>query len=256
MRIAKRMSALVSVLLLAAMLSAAVCAQEVPDRTRTGSISAVMAYDGQAVGGGSLTLYRVGDISEDDGNYSFTLTEDLAASGVSLEDITDAALAQQLADYITANGVEAAVSAAIGTDGTVAIDGLSLGLYLVVQPEAADGYEAIAPFLVSIPMYENGAYVYDVNVEPKMGSLTQAAAGTTASTTETTASTEETTSSTTTEASSSTSSESTSSSTSSSTLPQTGQLNWPVPVLAALGLGLILAGGALRSDGRRRAHAA
>lgn len=218
MKIQKRLAALGAALLLCFGFTMAVSAHEVPDLTRTGSITAAMTYEGEAVGGGTLTFYKVGDVAEDDGNYSFTLSEAFAGSGVSLEDLTDAGLAETLAEYAQANSL-AGSEIAVASDGVWTASGLELGLYLIVQEEPADGFEAVAPFLVSVPMYENGTYVYTVSAEPKMGALTEAAEEPAPATPTTTTGT---------------------------TLPQTGQLNWPVPVLTVLGLCLILAGWRLR----------
>lgn len=209
--------------------------------TKTGSISFKMTCDDEAVGGGKLTLYKVGEVAEDDGNYSFELSDAYAGCDVTLDDITSASLAQALADYTTANGLESAATVEIGNDGTATASELALGLYLVMQHTPASGYEAIAPFLVSVPMFDEGegVYVYDINAEPKMSGLTKA------STTTTTTTTTDTTDS----------GSGTTAATTAATLPQTGQLNWPVPVLTVAGLLLILAGLYLRSD-KRAVHGA
>ena len=44
--------------------------------------------------------------------------------------------------------------------------GLELGLYLIVQTEASKGYEPINPFLVSLPMAEDGKWNYAVDASP------------------------------------------------------------------------------------------
>ena len=50
--------------------------------------------------------------------------------------------------------------------------GLELGLYLIVQTEASKGYEPINPFLVSLPMAEDGKWNYAVDASPKVGAYT------------------------------------------------------------------------------------
>lgn len=246
MKFAKRLSALALALSLCGAAALPAYAHDVPDETRTGSVSFAMTYNGTAVGGGSLTLYCVGDVAEDDGNYSFALSDAYeGCAGVDLGALSDMesadlpGMAQTLADYTTENDVQATTTVQIGTDGTVTADGLTLGLYLVMQHQPASGYEAIAPFLVSVPMLENGVYVYDVDATPKMSELTKVppqpvtpqepAASDPAAPAATTQSV---------------------------TLPQTGQLNWPVPVLTVAGLLLLLAGWYLRSRDKREPHAA
>lgn len=232
MKFVKRLSTLLLALSLGAAVALPAYAHEVPDPSRTGSIRFSMLYDGSAVGGGSLTLHRVGDVAEEDGNYTFTLTEAYAASGAGLTDLTDTALAAGLADYTTANGI-AGEEVTIGSDGTAAADGLALGLYLVMQDQPAEGYEPIAPFLVSVPMWDEtaGAYLYTVDAAPKLGGLTKTPPAATAAPAKPDAGDPDTVTTTATAA----------------TLPQTGQLNWPVPVLTLAGLLLMLAGWYLRA---------
>ena len=57
MKFAKRLSALALALSLCGAAALPAYAHDVPDETRTGSVAFAMAYDGAAVGGGSLTLY-------------------------------------------------------------------------------------------------------------------------------------------------------------------------------------------------------
>lgn len=192
-------------------------AHDVPDLTRTGSFSAVMAFEGNPVPGGTLTLYRVGDIREDNGDYSFALTGEYAESGVSLEHPDSVSLAGTLAAYTSENKLSG-TEIDIGEDGIAFADGLELGLYLAMQTEASNGYEAVVPFLVSIPAIEDGTYVYDVDASPKMSVLIETEPE-----------------------------PSRPGVPSDSVLPQTGQLNWPVPVLAISGMCLFLVGFALRS---------
>lgn len=218
----KRMAALLICLCLMLAMGVTAYAHEVPDLTRTGSLSVTMTYDGKAVPGGMLTLYRVGAVSEEDGNYSFVLTEDFAGSHLSLEDISSDTLAEKLSAYASNKGLTG-TKVTIGTDGKASASGLTLGLYLVVQTRAADGYEAVSPFLVSVPMNEKGTYIYDVDASPKTSLTSETPTPSTPS---------------------------------DPNLPQTGQLNWPVPVLAVLGLCLFLFGWALRFGAKKERHEA
>lgn len=216
MKIQKRFSALFLAVVLLFSVSVTARAHETPDMTRTGSISVAMTYEGKAVAGGSLTLYRVGEIKEEDGNYSFALTGAYTECGLSLESESTSALAQSLAKYTSDNKLTGK-EVSIGKDGKAAASGLELGLYLVVQTKAAADYEAVSPFLVSVPTNEDGIYSYDVDATPKISTLKEKEPKPSRPVTPP-----------------------------GSTLPQTGQLNWPVPVLTILGLCLFLFGFALR----------
>ncbi|MDO5423397.1 MAG: SpaA isopeptide-forming pilin-related protein [Eubacteriales bacterium] len=204
--------------------SAAACAHEVPDEDRKGTVTVEMKYNGSAVSGGVLTAYRVGEIQEDDGDYSFVKTDAMEGFTGSYEEIDSAELAGAVAAFVQKEKISA-YSIAGNQNGKAVFSNLELGLYLIAQTESSDGYEPLTPFLVSVPMNENGTYLYEINAEGKV-ELT--------STTKPTEPTEPTEPKKPKEP----------------TLPQTGQLNWPVPVLAILGMALFLAGWALRF-GRR-----
>lgn len=195
-------------------------AHEAVDLSRKGSVSVTMTYEGDPVGGGSLELYRVGSVAEDDGNFSFELTSAFADSGVALDDVTSADLATSLAEYAETRGVAADGTYQIADDGTMTASGLDLGLYLVVQSEPAEGYEPCAPFLVSVPMNENGVYVYDVDATPKVEPGGLAPVEPPAEETPTPGTSAET----------------------ETDLPTTGDATNFVPVIACVGVGVVLVG--------------
>lgn len=144
-----------------------VTAHAVPDLTQQGSISITMRYDGKVIPGGELTLYRVGDIEEADGNYSFVLTGHFAPSKVSLENIQSPETAQKLAAFAKKKEITAQTEK-IDTKGKAAFESLQPGLYLLVQKKAAQGYVCANPFLVSLPMLEGDTYSYHVDASPKI----------------------------------------------------------------------------------------
>ena len=139
------------------------------DLSRTGSIK-VSLYDSEtseAVGGGTLTLYRVAKVQKDNANLSFVYTNGFEDCGVELGDLSEGELAGWLAEKIAATAESATVE--ISDLGTAEFGDLEVGLYLVVQTTAAENYNVINPFLVSVPIQENGSYVYDVDALPKVG---------------------------------------------------------------------------------------
>lgn len=144
------------------------CAIAVPDPDRVGSIAVTMQNPetGRAVSGGAITLFKAGNLHGDDGNFSFVLTDRFKGSGESLEKL-DSDLAQRLADYAGKHKIDGDTFT-IGSDGRIDFNGLSPGLYLIIQEQASQGYYNVAPFFVSIPMLENGSYVYNVDATPKM----------------------------------------------------------------------------------------
>ena len=193
-------------------------AHEIPDPERQASLILELEYNGEPLNSGRLILYRVGDIAKDGGDYSFALVSALADSGVSLENLEDTALPQTLADLAVLHELEA-LTVPI-EDGKAVFPQLVPGLFVVTQQEtdACDGFEAIHPFLISLPYWDGARYVYDMTAKPKV-SLEQVPP-TEPPETEPTVPPEP-------------------------SLPQTGQMNWPVPVMAVGGLAFIVLGGFL-----------
>lgn len=138
-----------------------VFAQEELDLTRKGTISITMRCGQNAVAGGTLTIYRVGEVSGTAGSYAFELTEKFENCGISIADIQSSELAGKLADYVAENGV-VGLTRELDEQGMLTFTNLKPGLYLLIQNRAASGYEKVSPFLVTVPMSENGTYIYDV----------------------------------------------------------------------------------------------
>ena len=167
--IRKRLAAVLAALTLLVWCAAPAVALEVVDLSRTGSIK-VSLYDSEtseAVGGGTLTLYRVAKVQKDNANLSFVYTNGFEDCGVELGDLSEGELAGRLAEKIAATAESTTVE--ISDFGTAEFGDLEVGLYLVVQATAAENYNVINPFLVSVPIQENGSYVYDVDAMPKVG---------------------------------------------------------------------------------------
>lgn len=147
-----------------------VAANNVPDLTKTGSIHISMQYDGNPVSGGEFALYRVGEIQESDGNYRFELTDPFDSSNVTLENVHAFETAKKLSDYALRNGIDGQRKK-IGKNGTVDFEDLQTGLYLLTQRKAAQGYDKVSPFLVSLPMRSADDYIYQVDASPKVSPL-------------------------------------------------------------------------------------
>ena len=138
----------------------------------TGTIR-VALYDSakdKALSGGQLTLYRVAEVKRKNGDLSFEYCGDFYGCGIALGDLTDSTLADQLLEYMP-QGAKGTTKT-VDVDGNAAFEDLELGLYLIVQSKASNGYAPIKPFLVSLPMAENGKWNYEVDASPKVGGYT------------------------------------------------------------------------------------
>lgn len=213
MRYKLRLAPLLLSVLLLCSLGLAVSAHEVPDGNRKGTVTVKMEYDGKSVTGGVLAAYRVAQIVETDGNFGFEALAPYEAPELLPENLNTPELAASFAGQISGAGIAPASS----ENGLTRFEDLELGLYLIVQTEAAPGFEPMKPFLVSVPINEDGHYVYDVTAEVKSQLHQEPQPTTPPMPTQPL----------------------------EPTLPQTGQLNWPIPVLAVLGLVLFSVGWAL-----------
>lgn len=192
-------------------------AHDVPQMNQKGTISITMKLDNKAVGGGTLTMYRVGEVHEDNGNVTFRPTGDFVNCGQSFQDVTSSNLPKKLADFAAKNKLSG-LTKSIGTDGKVVFSDLEVGLYLFVQNKAASGYNKVNSFLVTMPYMENGTYNYNVDASPKVSIIKPDKHHEKPD----------------------------------PTLPKTGQLNWPIPVLSVSGLLLFAIGWILYFGKRKR----
>ena len=160
-------SLLALLLLLELPLSAA--AHPVPDAQKDGqcSITVTMTYRGKALKGGTLALYKVGDVAEEDGNYSFVPVAAIRGDLAQFGDIQSPDLAGKLYKLESKLTPVTALPQKVGEEGKVTFLNLPFGLYLVVQKTASAGYGKTEPFLVSLPYLYEGEYQYDVASEPK-----------------------------------------------------------------------------------------
>jgi len=221
----KRILALLMALALLGAMPLTAFAHEVPDPARLGSITVNLTYQDEPLAGGTLTLYRVADVATYDGNYFFEYTADFAECSIPVEELESADLPEALAKIAKEKGLKG-TTLAVGADGRAIFSDLTIGLYLIVQEEAPEGFKRINPFLVSVPQIDDERYDYDVDTAPKNlpGPETEPTEPTTTPTEPTTP----------------------------PGLPQTGLTNWPVPVLAVAGMLLIVAGFACCVSGRKK----
>jgi hypothetical protein len=195
-----------------------------PDLTQKGSLTLTMDVDGEPLDSGNLNLYYVATVERiSEKAYDFRLLDVLAAGGATLntEDLYNGAQAQSLLQCAQ-NVLAAYVSKPI-ENGKVSFTDLATGLYLVWQdPEdASERYDAIAPFLISVPKWQYGQYALHVDAKPKVPFETEPPTTPPPPPPP------------------------------PPNLPQTGQLNWPVPVMAITGIALLIVGWILCA-GRKR----
>lgn len=208
-----------------------VSASSVLDQNAKGSLSLTMTSKGNPVPGGSVSIYHVASIREENGKFSFSYINGFEPCIVSLDgDLTSPTAANGIALFAASNPktVTAPVKQNIDQYGKVTFSNLAVGLYLVVQYDNAPGYSNMKPFLISIPQESNGILDYSVDAAPKMGEIVPETKPPVPAPPPPPKPTGK--------------------------LPQTGQLNWPVPVLAICGLILFTFGWWMNASAKRRKY--
>lgn len=206
------------------------------------SISLELKYKEAPIPGCKLDLYLVAEVTEGE-DYHFRYVTDLA--GFDREsyplgqdaDLTEVVNGRTLADALSRfrqdnpGAMYPVQQQETDENGVAVFDDLPFGLYYVVQSNAVGGYQPLRPFLVTVPYWdETGAkWLYEVEATSKMEPIqpTPPKEEPEQPTQPTVPRPE-------------------------GPLPQTGQLNWPVPVLAVGGMVLFLLGWRLnrrREDG-------
>ena len=136
------------------------------DLGKTGSIT-VSPANGKSIGT-ELTIYQVADVTVDNADQKYVLTEAFADSKADLTALEDTGeLARKLTAYAAEHKLSG-ITKSVDTGGSVTFDNLELGLYLVIQEVSQPGDTIVNPFLVSVPMQDSkGEWDYDVDASPK-----------------------------------------------------------------------------------------
>lgn len=191
---------------------------EMLDPDRIGSISITFTYYDETAkttkpvtGGNSVGLYKVADVIVDNG-FKFVTDERFAGAGTipDTDEALDAAnldLAEKMAATAKSYAYDVQPKA-MDAQGKVSFEGLEVGLYLVVQSAQGEGDNkfVLTPFLITIPQKNpDGSLVYDVDAQSKPLGIGKVVPTPPSPPTP-------------------------------SHLPQTGQMWWPVVLLAGLGV--------------------
>ncbi|CCK85966.1 Putative uncharacterized protein [Lactobacillus equicursoris DSM 19284 = JCM 14600 = CIP 110162] len=220
---------------------------------------------GVAIKGGSLVVYQVAK-KDSAGKFQYTsqfssVTKSI--SSLSQDQIMTADFANTLASYVTANqGKLSGVSAQISDSGEASVNVEGDAVYLVTQDTAASGYEKMNPFCVVLPYTVDGKSMSNIIAQPKMKKKITSLPK--YPTTPTTPSSNKTPSTPSTSKKVKSNprhpavptikeNKKTPSATNRvvKSLPQTGQLNWPIPLLALLGLTFFTWGWAAQESSER-----
>ena len=201
----KRIFTLVMVLVLLCYLPVTASAEELVDLDAEGSITVKAVYKKNPLEGMKLNCIQVGKLIPNGELYYFeSLYDDTVYTS---ENIHDSKHPGEMLKLVK-NGTKIGYTKAADKDGYIKFDSLKPGLYLIYQNEsfikAGDKYE-IREFFVTIPY--DGKYDVDAKSKPGLDLYPEEPSNPTTGTSQKV-----------------------------TRLPQTGQLSWPVPVMALCGM--------------------
>jgi len=196
-----------------------------PDLSAACALNLIMQNAaGEAISGGKLVLYHVAEWKRAGSGFVWDFTPAFQSCALSETGLEDNANAEPLARFAAERALPGR-EVSPGDAGTARFGGLSAGLYLAVQTEAAPGYLPMSPFLLTLPVWSEaeGRYLHALTATPKSAIQPEPTSppahpppvsgkpG----------------------------------------LPQTGQLWWPVPLLGLSGILLLVGSAALRRKASR-----
>lgn len=153
------------VLLILAALPLSAAAKEF-DPNEKGSISLTLVSKGEngAMAGAEFSVYYVATVAlSQDGDLVYAYTEDFADCGIPL-DAPD--LAQKLDGFVSRRPMDCR-TVVTDSQGKATCWDLPLGVYLVKQTGNAAGFAPCPTFLVTVPMETQKGYQYHVDASPK-----------------------------------------------------------------------------------------
>lgn len=155
------------VILLASAVPAWAAGKASADMTKSGSVSVSLKDSGgTALSGVEIYVYKVADSELQNGKIIYSLTDSFSGCGVSSDKLSDEAAAQTLAAYAEGKSLQK-YSAKTDSGGFAKFAALPVGAYLITTAGSEDGDVECTPMVAFIPRSENGIWVYDVNAAPK-----------------------------------------------------------------------------------------
>ena len=122
------------------------------------------------IDGAGISIYRVAELHTHGGSADFDTLEDYVKTAGEKIDLKSAGEAEDMAKKLNKEKKEKTASASTGKDGNAFFRQIPTGMYLVVEDGkngSAEKYEAFSPFLISVPLAENGEWNYNVSSSPK-----------------------------------------------------------------------------------------
>lgn len=138
------------------------------DSTQDASLVLLFERDGVRLNGGTLECIPVAFIdTAEPASPAFIYNPAFGDAGIPLVNFEDRKIADELNRYALEHKLEGIETPVV--NGEADFGKKAHGLYLIRQKDAIPGYEPIAPFVISVPLYDEVAdtYIYEVKAAPK-----------------------------------------------------------------------------------------
>lgn len=119
------------------------------------------------VAGAQVTIYLVAEISASDEDFAYIYSEPFTDCSLNLEDYRNQRFAEQLYTYVSDRKISGTTMTSDDA-GRVVFTGLKTGMYLVAETETVTGYAAFEPFISCVPVADDTTWIYDVDASPKI----------------------------------------------------------------------------------------
>lgn len=137
------------------------------DQNQKGSISMDIMYDGKPVVGGTWTLYHVADIDyDDDGNLIWVKTEIFKGFPGDFNTMDLTVDSPGMRAYIEANDIWYGIEK-YPDNGKLVYSDLTPGLYYICQWHNAPGFYRSGAFYITLPFFDGEKYIYDIEADIK-----------------------------------------------------------------------------------------
>ena len=143
--------------------------QTIPDPKQEGTISITLTYGEEKTpaAGVELLLYKIADLSVEDGVPSYTYTESYKDFEVEPEKAMQPDYIEKLQE-LTGEKQPEAMEATADEAGKLAFEPLLPGIYLVTQKDAGKAKIAVSSFVVSLPHQGADGFSYEIDASPKV----------------------------------------------------------------------------------------
>lgn len=119
-----------------------------------------------SVVGAEVTIYRVAELGVRENKFVYTYTSEFSGYDETLY-IADPELAASIETYAVSNGIKGK-SLVTNEYGVALFEGLRTGVYLCTETRGVEGFTEFEPFLISMPEALGRIWNYNVSAEPKI----------------------------------------------------------------------------------------